>query len=114
MIRTFPTKQMQRLAADSCGPDSAAAANDTYFDMFRQLAEAAVLAERARPTLSGFKQNEKSIRKLCEVAVEKVGPRRLPALLRVTCPSLYLNSRSLDSHSFSPFVRSPLVQWPQP
>ena len=71
MIRTFPTKQMQRLAADSCGPDSAAAANDTYSDMFRRLAEAAVLAERARPTLSGFKQNEKSIRNICEVAVEK-------------------------------------------
>ena len=70
VIRNLPTKQHQHLAVDSRGPDAAAAANDTFSDMFRGLTEAAVLAERAGPALTGFKRSKKSTRKLCEAAVE--------------------------------------------
>ena len=69
-IRTLPTKQMQHLAVDSRGPDAAAAANDTFSDMFRRLTENAVLAERAGPALTGFKRSKKSARKLSEADLE--------------------------------------------
>ena len=69
-IWTLPTKQMQHLAVDSCGPDLAAPANTTFSDMFCQLTEAAVLAECAGSVLTSFKCSKKSARKLPEADLE--------------------------------------------
>ena len=61
---------MQDLAVDSRGPAAAAAANDTFPNMFRRLTGNAALAERAGPALTGFKCYRKSARKFPEADVE--------------------------------------------
>ena len=88
-IWTLPTKQMQRLAVDSRGPDPAAAANDTFSAMFRRLTEAAVLAERAGPALTGLRRNKKSVRKLSETDLEpekKARPEKAAETARTQPP----------------------------